>query len=302
VGAELDGGQEAPDRAVLAPRHDRTCCHARGCPLPSRDAGFAGQHTSERSYTRPVPDWRRAIPATSHPHDAQVPTREVQVWDVPVRVVHWVQASLVALSVATGFTGGNALRIHRLSGYTILTLVTFRAMWGFAGSRHARFATFLKGPRDALVFLRETLARHLPIHVGHNPLAGWNIVALLASLLVQASTGLFANDDISFQGPLARLVSSGTSDALTIVHKTNARILLTLVALHLGAVLFHLVFERRNVVTPMLTGRIRVPRDLEAPDAGQYHFWRAAVLFVLAVAAVVLIVNAPGLGRTGGSP
>jgi cytochrome b len=234
--------------------------------------------------------------------DGAAPTRDVGVWDAPVRLVHWVQVALVATNVATGFTGGNLLRIHRLSGYTILTLVLFRLLWGFAGGRHARFAAFLRGPRAVATFLRDTIALRRPLHLGHNPLAGWMTLALLVALLVQASTGLFANDDIAFEGPLAALVSKDRSDAVTVVHKTNARVLLALVALHVAAVLLHLVVERRNLVTPMITGRRRWPEGDEAPDPGHPRPALALALFLAACAAVALVVNAPGLGRTGEGP
>jgi cytochrome b len=234
--------------------------------------------------------------------DAAVPTREVRVWDVPVRVVHWAQLALVTISVVSGFTGGNALRVHRLSGYTILTLVLFRAAWGFTGGHHARFAAFLRGPRAVATFLRETLALRRPLYVGHNPLAGWLTLALLAALLAQAGSGLFANDDIFFEGPLASLVTKDLSDQLTSVHKANARVLLSLVALHVGAVLLHLVVERQNLVAAMFTGRKRLPERLEAPDPGRPRPWLAATLFLAACAAVALVVNAPGLCRTGGAP
>jgi cytochrome b len=219
-----------------------------------------------------------------------------------VRLVHWAQAVLVATSVATGFTGGNVLRVHRLSGYAILSLVLFRALWGFVGGRHARFAAFLRGPRAVATFVRETLALRRPLHVGHNPLAGWMTMALLAALLVQASTGLFANDDIFFEGPLASLVTKDRSDALTTVHRTNARILLALVALHVLAVLLHLGVERQNLIGPMITGRRRLPAGLDAPDAGRPRPILAVTLFLAACAAVALVVNAPGLGRTGEGP
>jgi cytochrome b len=234
--------------------------------------------------------------------DSAAHTRTIRVWDVPVRAVHWVQVALVATSVVTGFTGGNLLRVHRLSGYAILTLVLFRILWGFAGGYHARFASFLRGPRAVVAFVRGTLAFRRPVHVGHNPLAGWMALALLASLLVQASTGLFANDDIFFEGPLAGSIAKDLSDRLTSFHKTNALVLLVLVGMHVGAVILHLVVERQNHLTPMITGRKRLPAAVDAPEPGQPRPWLAAALFLAACAAVAFVVNAPGLGRTGGEP
>jgi cytochrome b len=229
-------------------------------------------------------------------------TRAIRVWDFPVRAVHWTQAALVAASVATGFTGGNALRLHRLSGYAILVLVVFRVLWGFAGGRHARFSAFLRGPRAVATFVRDTVALRRPLHVGHNPLAGWMILALLAALFMQAGTGLFANDDIAFEGPLASAVTKDLSDTLTSVHRTHARVLLALVALHIGAALFHLAIERRNLIAAMVTGKRQWPEGLEAPDPGRPRPWLAAALFLAACVAVALVINGPGLGRTGGGP
>ena len=233
---------------------------------------------------------------------AAPPSREIRVWDVPVRAVHWVQAGLVAVSVTTGFTGGNTLRLHRLSGYAILTLVLFRLAWGFVGGHHARFTSFLRGPRAILAFARETVALRRPLHAGHNPLAGWGVLAMILALLVQASTGLFANDDIFFEGPLAGVIAKDLSDELTGIHKANARILLGLVGLHLGAVLFHSVVERQSLVAPMFTGRKRWPHESDVRESGRGRPLLAAALFLAAVAAVALVVNAPGLGRTGGAP
>jgi cytochrome b len=232
----------------------------------------------------------------------QTPTRQVRVWDVPVRAVHWTQAALVAISVATGFTGGNALRFHRFSGYAILTLVLFRVAWGFAGGRHARFASFLRGPRMVAEFLRETLALRKPTYAGHNPLAGWMTLALLAALAAQAGTGLFSNDDIAFAGPLAGAVSKDLSDAFTRAHHMNATVLLALVALHVGAVVLHLAVERRNLVTPMITGRAPWPAGLPEPAAERPRPWLAAALFLAACAAVATVAQTAGSGRTGGPP
>ena len=231
-----------------------------------------------------------------------ITTRAIRVWDVPVRAVHWSQAVLVATSVATGFGGGNALSVHRYSGYAILALVLFRVLWGFAGGHHARFASFLRGPRAVATFIRETASLRRPLHLGHNPLAGWMVVALLAALVVQGGTGLFANDDIAFEGPLARFVGKNLGDLLTAVHRKSARILLALIAMHLAAVLFHFVFERRNFVAAMLTGRTRWPEGLDAPDSGRPRPWLAAALFLAACAAVALAVNGPAFGRTAGAP
>jgi cytochrome b len=103
---------------------------------------------------------------------------------------------LIATSWISAQIGGNAMQIHQWSGMTLLTLVLFRLLWGVLGSTRARFADFVRGPRAVFAYARELLRGRAPFTAGHNPLGGWMVLALLASLLMQAGTGLFANDDI----------------------------------------------------------------------------------------------------------
>ena len=103
-----------------------------------------------------------------------------------------------------------------------------------------------------------------PHHLTHNPLGGWSVVAMLAAVLLQAATGLFASDDIMTQGPLNRHVSSGVGRLLTDLHEFNADVILALVAVHVAAVLFHLVYKHDNLIGPMITGE----KPWEGPRAG----------------------------------
>ena len=132
---------------------------------------------------------------------------KARIWDLPTRLFHWVFAALIVFSFVTGKMG--QMEWHVLSGKTILALLLFRIAWGFAGGGYARFVEFVKGPGEtigyALGVLRGTARRYL----GHNPLGGWSIVAMLVLVALQASTGLFATDDIYTDGPLAHLVSDG---------------------------------------------------------------------------------------------
>jgi len=129
----------------------------------------------------------------------------IRVWDAPVRLFHWALAALAVFSFVSGKLGGAWLDWHMRSGYAILTLLLFRLAWGVVGSHTARFASFVRGPASVRTYLRERGARGMP---GHNPLGGWSVVAMLASLLVQAASGLFADDEIATRGPLAVKVSN----------------------------------------------------------------------------------------------
>jgi cytochrome b len=209
----------------------------------------------------------------------------VRVWDLPTRLFHWLLAALALFSFVTAKVGGAWIQWHFYSGYTIVSLVLFRLLWGFAGSRYACFATFLKGPREIVAFVRSgsTVA-------GHNPLGALSVLAILASLLVQGTTGLFATDDIVNEGPLAELVASPTAAILTRIHRWNEWLLLVLVGLHLAAVLYYLLVRRRNLIVPMLTGDQFLAGAIPARDDRSMRL-RAALLAGVAAGLVAYVVN-----------
>jgi cytochrome b len=181
--------------------------------------------------------------------------KDVRIWDIPTRLFHWSLVLLLCVSFYTGLSGGFVeMDYHMLSGYCILTLVLFRVTWGFLGSHHSRFTTFIKGPTSVLQHTKDLLKRgtHYP---GHNPLGALSIIAILTALLIQASTGLFANDDIMLEGPLSHLVSYDTSRWLTGIHKTNIWVIGSLAGLHVIAILFYQFYRQDPLIGAMFTGR-----------------------------------------------
>lgn len=215
--------------------------------------------------------------------------RPVVVWDLPTRLFHWLLVGLMAVSYVTVEIGGNAMQLHAWSGFTILGLVLFRVAWGFAGSTPSRFKTFLVGPRRVKSYVQTLLRPDGPHHLTHNPLGGWSVAAMLSAALVQAATGLFASDDIMTQGPLNRLVSSQTGRLLTDLHELNADLILVLAAVHVAAVLFHLVYKHDNLIAPMITGR--KPWTGPVGDMRPAPLWRALAIAALAAAAVAWLVR-----------
>jgi len=219
----------------------------------------------------------------------------VPVWDSWVRFFHWALVCLFAFQLYSGHTGGNIMQWHLVAGYGVLTLVLFRVAWGFAGSTHARFASFVAGPVQTTRFARRLFSRDSTAVVGHNPLGGWMILVLLASLLVQACTGLFANDDIATEGPLAVLVTKSVSDRLSSIHRWNAKLLILLSCLHVAAIVFHRIAKKENLVSAMFTGVKRLPPDV-ARSSAEARFvgaWRAVALLSLAAAIVYVVVRLP---------
>jgi len=217
-----------------------------------------------------------------------------RVWDLPTRVFHWLLAASVAGSWATHELGVEYFDWHVRAGYLTLVLVTFRIAWGFVGPRHARFASFLRGPRGIVDHLRGLRAGGTPATVGHNPLGGLSILAFLALLLLQALTGLFANDEIYNSGPLYGYVTDDQSDRLTSLHKQNFDLLLALIGLHLAAVAWYQWVRRVDLVRPMWTGRKPVALVPPGEEVEGQRLWLAAVLVALAAAVLWRVVaNAP---------
>ncbi len=166
---------------------------------------------------------------------------ELKVWDPVVRIVHWTLAASVATAwfVTTG-------RVHDIAGYLVLALLAFRTVWGFAGPQRARFADFIKSPGVALRYARDLLAGREPRYIGHNPLGGWMILALIgAGILTSVSGWLYTTD--AFWGVAW----------VETVHVVSAYSILVLVALHVVGVVFTSIRQRENLVASMIHGKKR---------------------------------------------
>jgi cytochrome b len=193
---------------------------------------------------------------------------------------------VVATSIITAKLGGNAMAWHLWSGYAALTLLLFRLLWGVAGDRYARFTSFVRGPRAVLAYLRGG-AGGLP---GHNPLGGWSVLALLAVMLTQGLTGLFASDDIATEGPLAARASGSVISWATRIHHWNEKLIYALIALHIAAILFYAIARRNNLVRPMLLGD-RSPLGAPAAQDDATIRVRALIFLTLAAGLVAYFVN-----------
>lgn len=214
-----------------------------------------------------------------------------RIWDIPIRLYHWVLLALVALSIYTGESGGfNEMDYHMLAGYSIIALLMFRVIWGFVGTYHARFVNFIK-PGAIPEYLKGQQHPGKPKPGGHNPLGALSVVALLLSILVQASTGLFANDDIFLEGPLAHLVSDDMSNQLTSIHHLNIKILYGLIALHLSAIAFHELKHGERLILAMLHGRRSDTSGPDVPLRWVHELVIASLILALTASAVYGLIN-----------
>ncbi len=181
-------------------------------------------------------------------HDASVP-----VWGRFVRLFHW---SLVATVAGAWLTTEGLRSLHEPIGWAMVVLLAMRVIWGFTGNdRAARFASFVRGRGAVLTYALDVLRQRAPRFLGHNPLGGWMVLALMLSLAAIALSGWLMTTDAFFG-----------SEAMEDAHEALAEGLLGLVALHVAGVIYTGWHQHENLVRAMLSGRKRSPgpQDIDA--------------------------------------
>ncbi|MEY2625145.1 MAG: hypothetical protein RL412_920 [Pseudomonadota bacterium] len=213
--------------------------------------------------------------------------RTALIWDLPVRIIHWSLLVAVVGAWLTRELEGDWFVWHTRFGYTVLVLVLTRVLWGFFGTRHARFAEFVRGPKTVIDYLRSGTSSS----VGHNPLGALMILAMLTMLLAQAVTGLFANDQVFETGPLFGYVAIETSDRLTSLHKQLFDWIAAAIAVHVAAALFYLWIRKENLILPMITGRKFAENIPEQERISSSRLWLAIVFAVIVGTGLAWIIR-----------
>jgi cytochrome b len=225
--------------------------------------------------------------------------RRVKVWDSPTRLFHWLLVLLTVATFATGYWAGNqtfvafieklpgsssSIALHGQLGLSIVGLLVFRLVWGVIGSTYARFTQFVPRPTQVFAYLRGQWHG-----LGHNPLGAFSVLGMLVLLLFQSVSGLVADDNISYTGPLRSLVSQSTADWFTGMHHLVVWLLVGLVCLHTLTVIFYAVVKKNNLLFPMFTGYKTV--DDPTLESARGGGWLSFILAVMVAVAVVWIAN-----------
>lgn len=189
------------------------------------------------------------------------PVRTVRLWDPLLRGFHWLLAFFVIAGWCLGQFGPAKMTLHFWCGYVVAGLLLFRLVWGFVGPQPARFAHFIRGPGAIAGYMRGMFLREPSHWPGHNPLGALSVIAVLAALAAQVSSGLISDpDDYINVGPLASYVSSATRAKAVGWHELGGNLILVLVLLHIAVILFYRFWKREDLVRPMLTG-VKQVRD-----------------------------------------
>lgn len=190
-------------------------------------------------------------------------TRAVLVWDIPIRVFHWLLVALVAAAFAT--LRLNWIGWHERIGDALLALLVFRVLWGVLGSDTARFSQFLTSPQRAVRHLSSVFLSEPDRQPGHNPAGGWMVLFLLGLLFAETLTGLYVTNDIADVGPLTDVVPAALASAIEAAHAMLWSILLAAIVLHALAIASYALVKRQNLVRPMITGTKLLPAAVPAP-------------------------------------
>lgn len=167
--------------------------------------------------------------------------KKILVWDLPVRLGHWLMVGGFALAWATGDSEKWRL-VHVFAGSTVMAVAAYRLLWGIVGSRYARFAEFVRGPGQAFAYLKSLLLARPPHYAGHNPAAGLAIVALLGLGLASGASGWLTYQEIG-------------GEWLEEVHEFLTGLMFAVVGVHVLGVVVGSLAHRENLVWAMVTGR-----------------------------------------------
>lgn len=227
-------------------------------------------------------------PPVHTPQTTPTTSGPVRVWDLPTRVFHWTLAAGVIGLGITGQVAGDALEWHMRLGVSVGGLLLFRVLWGLVGGRWSRFSSFVFSPAAYLRYLRGQALPGEVFNVGHSPLGGLSVLAMLVLLALQVGTGLVADDDIATTGPLNALVSNASAKLATAWHSGPGKLLLlALVLLHVGAIIFYQWRRQQALVRAMLSGDKQLPADTPASrDNGPRRLLAAALALACAAGAV----------------
>jgi cytochrome b len=194
---------------------------------------------------------------------------DIRVWDLPVRLYHWLQAVLVGFALLTGYLlGATWIDFHIWAGTAIMALVVARVVWGFLGTPYARFSNFVPGLLSIPEYLGSLAMGRAPRHIGHNPLGAAMILALLLMITALFITGLLSLGGVFKTGPASAFITYSEGGAIRQIHETLALLISALAILHIAGALFESFRTKENLVGAMVSGvkqrRLGDHRDIPA--------------------------------------
>lgn len=205
------------------------------------------------------------------------------VWDIPVRLFHWLLVLCLLGQWLTAEVLEDAMDIHFYIGYFTLGLIIFRLIWGFVGTKYAKFNSFMAGPKAILAYSKSVMSKQHTLSIGHNALGGLLLPAVIILVGLQAISGLFTSDDIVFAGPYYEGANADLQQWMQWLHHNIFNVLLGIIGLHLVAIGWYLIFLKHNLIRPMLDGK----KTIAEKDSINHSQLIKAILIMCLVAIFV---------------
>ena len=177
------------------------------------------------------------------------------IWDLPVRLFHWLLVLCIAAQYITAELLEGYMEVHFYIGYFTLGLIIFRLIWGFVGPKYSRFSNFIRSPFAALQYFKLLIQRKNPKYTGHNPLGGWIVPVVILIVGLQAVSGLFTNDDVLYQGPYYAAIDSELQGVFQWLHHNVFNLIIGIIVLHLVAIAWYQLVLKYPLIGAMLSGK-----------------------------------------------
>jgi len=221
-------------------------------------------------------------------------SKHVLIWDLPLRIFHWLFAFTVIASWYTSDQDNDLIELHMQLGYFALGLLVFRVLWGFVGTKHSLFTSFIPTPKRLVLYIKNLSNNRIESSVGHNPLGSLMVILMILLISLQAISGLFINDDVFSSGPYYESVSKDIEKIMVFLHHNVFDFMIAAIILHLVAIGYYVRIKKQSLILPMITGKKaeKINNTLEIKHS---KLWTALLVVIVAAIFVywLVVVNAP---------
>lgn len=221
--------------------------------------------------------------------------KQYLIWDLPLRIFHWSFASTLLLLWLTSELGTDYIDWHIKLGYLILVLTSFRIIWGFIGPKHARFSQFIPSPRTVIRYLKTHKLTDAEVYAGHNPIGSIMVLLMLLLVLLQATSGLFVDDEVFTSGPYFNAAGDSIDKIMRTIHLNTFDFILAAIALHITAIIFYKKVKKQNLAKAMITGKKDAEKLSAEDEISSSRLWLALIVVSLCIAFVywLVVINPP---------
>ncbi|TWX47419.1 cytochrome b/b6 domain-containing protein [Colwellia hornerae] len=224
-------------------------------------------------------------------------SKHALIWDLPLRIFHWLFSCTVIASWYTSDQDNNLIELHMQLGFFALGLLVFRILWGFLGTKHSLFSSFFPTPKRLIKYISDIKNKQVQKSSGHNPLGSLMVILMIVLISLQAISGLFINDDVFSSGPYYDSVSKEVEQVMVFLHHNVFDFMIAAIGLHLLAIVYYVHVKKQSLILPMITGKKLTDKINKADEITHSKLWLALIILLVVVAFVywLVVLNAPAI-------